>query len=51
MIYYLREPIELSRISNMCYTLMQELQEAIKELTFKANVPSINLRGIVDSIA
>jgi hypothetical protein len=30
---------------------MQELQEAIKELTFKADVPSIDLSGIVDSIA
>jgi hypothetical protein len=35
----------------MCYTLMQELQEAMKELTFEANVPSIDLGGIVDSIA
>jgi hypothetical protein len=30
---------------------MQELQEAMKELTFKADVLSINLGGIVDSIA
>jgi hypothetical protein len=30
---------------------MQELQEAMKELTFKANMPSIDLGGIVDSTA
>jgi hypothetical protein len=35
----------------MCYTLMQELQEAMKELTFKADVPSIDLGSIINSIA
>lgn len=34
----------------MCYTLTQELQEAIKELTFKSDVPSINLSSVVDSM-
>jgi len=49
-IYYLGEPIELGRIGNMCHTLMQELQEATKELTFEANMPSIDLGGIVDCL-
>lgn len=50
-IYYLGEPVELSKIRNMCSTLTQELQEAMKELTFGTNVPSIDLGGIVDSMA
>jgi hypothetical protein len=35
----------------MCYTLIKELQEAIRELTFQGDVPSIDLSNIVDSIA
>ena len=35
----------------MCSTLTQELQEAIKELTFGTSVPSIDLGDIVDSMA
>ena len=50
-INYMGEPIELGRISNMCYTLMQELQEVMEELTFEADVPSIDLGSIVDSMA
>ena len=49
-IYYLGEPVELSKIQNMCSTLTQELQEAIKELTFGSDMPSIELEEIVDSI-
>jgi len=40
----------LGRIYNMCYTLIQELQEAIKELTFGSDVPSIDLGSTVDSM-
>jgi hypothetical protein len=43
--------VELGRIQNMCHALMQELQEAMKELTFGSNVPSIDLGGIVDSMS
>jgi hypothetical protein len=50
-IYYLGEPVELDRIRTMCYTLIQELQEAMKELTFETDVPSIDLGGIVDSMS
>jgi len=50
-IYYLGEPVELSKIRNMCSTLTCELQEAMKELTFGTNVPSIDLGDIVDSMA
>ena len=51
MIYYLGKPIELSKIKKMCSTLTQELQEAMRELTFRSSVPSIDLGSIVDSIA
>jgi hypothetical protein len=50
-IYYLGEPVELAKIHNMCYTLTQELQEAMKELTFGSDVPSIDLGSIVDSMS
>ena len=50
-IYYLGEPIELRKIQTMCSTLTQELQEAMKELTFGTNVPNIDLGDIVDSMA
>jgi hypothetical protein len=50
-IYYLGKPMELSKIKKMYSTLTQELQEAIRELTFRSSVPSIDLGGIVDSIA
>ena len=49
-IYYLRELVALSKIYNICNALTQELQETIKELTFRSNVPSIDLSSIVDSI-
>jgi hypothetical protein len=35
----------------MCHTLTQELLEAMKELTFGSDVPSIDLGGVVDSMA
>ncbi len=50
-IYYLGEPVELGKIHNMCQALTQELQEAMKELTFGSDVPSIDLGSIVDSMA
>ena len=50
-IYYLGEPIELGRIRNIGYILIQELQEAMKELTFGSNVPSIDLGSTVDSMS
>ena len=49
-IYYLGKPVELGKIRDMCRTLIQELQEALDELTF-GPVPSIDLGGIVDSMA
>ena len=42
--------VELSKIYNIYCILMQELQEALDKLTFGL-VPSIDLGGIVDSIA
>ena len=50
-IYYLGQGIELDRVGKMCNTLIQELQEAMKELTFGSSVPSIDLGEIVDSMA
>ena len=35
----------------MCYMLMQELQEAMKELTFRSDMPSIDISSIVDSMS
>jgi hypothetical protein len=49
-IYYLGKPVELGKIKSMCHTLVQELQEALDELTF-GPVPSIDLGAIVDSMA
>ena len=42
--------MELGKIRDMCRMLMQELQEALDELTF-GSVPSIDLGSIVDSMA
>lgn len=50
IIYYIGEPVELGKIKSMCRTLVQELQEALDELTF-GPVPGIDLDGIVDSMA
>lgn len=50
-IYYLGKGVELDRIRQMCNTLIQELQEAMEELTFGSSVPSIDLGEIVDSMA
>ena len=41
----------MSKIHNMCDALTQELQEAMKELTFGSSVPSIDLGSIVDSMS
>ena len=49
-IYYLGEGVELGKIRDMCRTLIQELQEALEELTF-GSVPGIDLGTIVDSMA
>src|SRR5277367_6035403 len=35
----------------MCHTLVRELQECMRELTFGSNVPSIELGRIVDSMS
>jgi hypothetical protein len=43
--------VELSKIRTMCRTLVQELQEGIRELTFGSDVPSIDLGRIVNSMA
>jgi hypothetical protein len=43
--------VELRKIQDMCHTLIKELQEAIRELTFQGDVPSIDLSNIVDSMA
>jgi hypothetical protein len=43
--------VELGKIQTMCHTLTQELQEAIKELVFGSDVPSIDLGGVVDSMS
>lgn len=50
IIYYEGEPVELGKIKKMCRTLMQELQEALGELTF-GSVPGIDLGAIIDSMA
>jgi hypothetical protein len=50
-IYYKGKGIGLGKIKSMCYILIEELQEAIQELTFSKDVPSIDLGAIVDSIA
>jgi hypothetical protein len=42
--------VAISKIQSMCYALIEELQEAIQELTF-GTVPSIDLGSIVDSMA
>jgi hypothetical protein len=50
-IFYMGLPVELGKIKTMCHTLIGELQESMKELTFGSDVPSIDLGGIVDSMA
>ena len=50
-IYYKGKPVALGKIRTMCQTLMQELQEAMEELTFGCPVPSIDLGAVVDSMA
>jgi hypothetical protein len=50
-IYYKGEGIELGKIKSMCHALIGELQEAMQELTFGKDVPSIDLGAIVDSMA
>ena len=50
-INYLGKGVKLSKICTMCRALIGELQEALTELTFGSSVPSIDLGGIVDSMA
>ena len=50
-IFYIGEGVELGKIQKMCHTLIQELQESLKELTFGSSVPSIDLGEVVDSMA
>jgi hypothetical protein len=50
MIHYLEQGVELGKVQAMCYILIRELPESIRELTFGSNVPSIELSQIVDSI-
>jgi hypothetical protein len=50
-IYYKGEGVGLGKIKSMCHALIGELQEAIQELTFGKDVPSIDLGAIVDSMA
>ena len=50
-IFYLEIGVELGKIRTMCQALIDELQEAMTELTFGCSVPSIDLGSIVDSMA
>jgi hypothetical protein len=49
-VYYQGRGVAMGKIKSMCHILIQELQEALQELTF-GTVPSIDLGGIVDSMA
>lgn len=50
-INYLGQPVVLSKVERMCHTLIAELQELMKGLTFGSPVPPIDLSRIVDSMA
>lgn len=50
-IFYLGKGVELNKIRKMCHTLVRELQESMRELTFGSDVPSIDLGRIVDSMS
>jgi hypothetical protein len=50
-INYLGQPVVLAKIERMCHTLIGELQELMKVLTFGSPVPPIDLSRIVDSMA
>jgi hypothetical protein len=50
-IFYEGQPVELAKVQSMCHTLVQELQESMKELAFQGDVPSIDLSRIVDSMS
>ena len=50
-INYLGQPVVLAKIESMCHTLIQELQELMKVLTFGSPVPPIDLSRIIDSMA
>jgi hypothetical protein len=50
-INYLGQPVELGKIDAMCHTLIRELREGMKGLTFQSDVSAIDLGQIVDSMA
>ena len=50
-INYLGQPVVLAKIESMCHTLIGELQELMKVLTFGSLVPPIDLSRIIDSMA
>lgn len=50
-IFYEGQGVELGKIRQMCHTLLRELQECMKELTFQGDVPGIDLSRIIDSMA
>ena len=50
-IHYLGQGVELGKVRNTCHTLIGELQESMRELTFGSSVPSIDLGEIVDSMS
>jgi hypothetical protein len=50
-IFYEGRGMEMRKIGSMCHTLVQELQEAMRELTFQGDVPGIDLSEIIDSMA
>jgi hypothetical protein len=50
-IYYLGMPVVLSKFQKICQILISELQERMRILTFQADIPTIDLGQIVDSMA
>jgi hypothetical protein len=50
-IHYLGKPVDLGKFRTMCHTLIGELQELLRLLTFQTAMPEIDLSRIVDSMS
>jgi hypothetical protein len=50
-IYYLGMPVVLSKFQKLCQILISELQEMMRTLMFQADIPTIDLSSIVDSMS
>jgi hypothetical protein len=50
-IHYFGKPMELVKLRDMCHTLTAELQTMLHALTMHTNMPTIDLKKIVDTMS